>query len=46
MRPRPSDARASADTFIIPVVSLLLALAIRHEQMSGISIVGALITGA
>jgi drug/metabolite transporter (DMT)-like permease len=40
--------RASANNFIIPVVSLLLGITIRHEQVSGIAIVGAgvCLTGA
>ena len=40
--------RASANNFIIPVVSLLLGISIRHEQVSGLSIVGAgvCLTGA
>ena len=38
---RMDAARASANNFIIPVVSLLLGITIRHEQVSGIAIVGA-----
>ena len=45
---RMDATRASANNFIIPVVSLLLGMTIRHEQVSGISIVGAgvCLTGA
>jgi drug/metabolite transporter (DMT)-like permease len=45
---RMDATRASANNFIIPVVSLLLGITIRHEQVSGIAIVGAgvCLTGA
>jgi len=45
---RMDATRASANNFIIPVVSLLLGIGIRHEQVSGLSIVGAgvCLTGA
>jgi drug/metabolite transporter (DMT)-like permease len=45
---RLDATRASANNFIIPVVSLLLGIGIRHEQVSRISIVGAgvCLTGA
>jgi len=45
---RLDATRASANNFIIPVVSLLLGVSIRHEQVSSLSIVGAAIclTGA
>jgi drug/metabolite transporter (DMT)-like permease len=45
---RMDATRASANNFIIPVVSLLLGMTIRHEQVSAISIVGAgvCLTGA
>jgi drug/metabolite transporter (DMT)-like permease len=45
---RLDATRASANNFIIPVVSLLLGTTIRHEQVSRISIVGAgvCLTGA
>jgi len=38
---RMDATRASANNFIIPVVSLLLGITIRHEQVSGVAIVGA-----
>jgi len=38
---RLGATRASANNFIIPVVSLLLGIGIRHEQVSPVSIVGA-----
>ena len=45
---RMDATRASANNFIIPVVSLLLGITIRHEQVSRIAIVGAgvCLTGA
>jgi drug/metabolite transporter (DMT)-like permease len=45
---RLDATRASANNFIIPVVSLLLGITIRHEHVSGVSIVGAgvCLTGA
>jgi drug/metabolite transporter (DMT)-like permease len=45
---RLDATRASANNFIIPVVSLLLGIGIRHEQVSSLSIVGAgvCLTGA
>jgi drug/metabolite transporter (DMT)-like permease len=45
---RMDATRASANNFIIPAMSLLLGIAIRHEHVSGISILGAAIclTGA
>jgi drug/metabolite transporter (DMT)-like permease len=45
---RLDATRASANNYIIPVVSLLLGVGIRHEQVSGLSIVGAgvCLTGA
>jgi len=45
---RLDATRASANNFIIPVVSLLLGISIRHEQVSGVSILGAgvCLTGA
>jgi drug/metabolite transporter (DMT)-like permease len=45
---RMDATRASANNFIIPVVSLLLGIAIRHEQVSRLSMVGAgvCLTGA
>src|SRR5438552_3972049 len=45
---RMDATRASANNFIIPVVSLLLGITIRHEQVSGIAIAGAAVclTGA
>jgi len=45
---RLDATRASANNFIIPVVSLLLGIGIRHEQVSPLSIAGAgvCLTGA
>ena len=45
---RLDATRASANNFIIPVVSLLLGIGIRHEHVSGLSIAGAgvCLTGA
>jgi len=45
---RMDATRASANNFIIPVVSLLLGITIRHEHVSALSIVGAgvCLTGA
>jgi len=45
---RMDATRASANNFIIPVVSLLLGIGIRHEQVNSLSIVGAgvCLTGA
>ncbi len=45
---RMDATRAAANNFIIPVVSLLLGISIRHEQVSGLSIAGAgvCLTGA
>ena len=45
---RMDATRAAANNFIIPAVSLLLGVAIRHEYVSGVSIVGAAVclTGA
>ena len=45
---RMDATRAAANNFIIPVVSLLLGIAIRHEHVSGVSIFGAgiCLTGA
>jgi drug/metabolite transporter (DMT)-like permease len=45
---RMDATRASANNFIIPVVSLLLGITIRHEQVSSVAIVGAgiCLTGA
>jgi len=45
---RLDATRASANNFIIPIVSLVLGLAIRHEDVSVVSIVGAgiCLTGA
>src|SRR5436190_3997945 len=45
---RMDATRASANNFIIPVVSLLLGIGIRHEHVSPLSIVGAgvCLTGA
>jgi len=45
---RLDATRASANNFIIPAVSLLLGLTIRHERVSAISIAGAAVclTGA
>jgi drug/metabolite transporter (DMT)-like permease len=45
---RMDATRASANNFIIPVVSLLLGIGIRHEHVNGLSIVGAgvCLTGA
>ena len=45
---RMDATRASSNNFIIPVVSLLLGIGIRHEQVSPLSIVGAAVclTGA
>ena len=45
---RMDATRASANNFIIPVVSLLLGITIRHEQVSGLAIAGAgvCLTGA
>jgi drug/metabolite transporter (DMT)-like permease len=45
---RMDATRASANNFIIPVVSLLLGITIRHEHVSRISILGAAVclTGA
>ena len=45
---RLDATRASANNFIIPTVSLILGLAIRHEQVSLVSIAGAgvCLTGA
>ena len=37
---RMDATRASANNFIIPVVSLLLGIGIRHEQVNSLSIVG------
>ena len=38
---RMDATRASANNFIIPVVSLLLGITIRHEQVSSVAIAGA-----
>jgi drug/metabolite transporter (DMT)-like permease len=38
---RMDATRAAANNFIIPVVSLLLGIGIRHEQVNSLSIVGA-----
>jgi drug/metabolite transporter (DMT)-like permease len=38
---RLGATRASSNNFIIPVVSLLLGVLVRHEQVSGVSIAGA-----
>jgi drug/metabolite transporter (DMT)-like permease len=38
---RLGATRASSNNFIIPVVSLLLGVLVRHERVSGISIAGA-----
>jgi len=45
---RMDATRASANNFIIPVVSLLLGIGIRHEHVNALSIVGAgvCLTGA
>src|SRR5919198_4199116 len=45
---RMDATRASANNFIIPVVSLLLGITIRHEQVSSVAIIGAgvCLTGA
>jgi drug/metabolite transporter (DMT)-like permease len=45
---RLDATRASANNFIIPVVSLVLGMTIRHEHVSGIAIAGAgvCLTGA
>src|SRR5437764_2904446 len=45
---RMDATRASANNFIIPVVSLLLGITIRHEQVSSVAILGAgiCLTGA
>jgi drug/metabolite transporter (DMT)-like permease len=45
---RMDATRASANNFIIPVVSLLLGIGIRHEHVNSLSIVGAgvCLTGA
>ena len=45
---RMDATRAAANNFIIPVVSLLLGIGIRHEQVNSLSIVGAgvCLTGA
>ena len=45
---RMDATRASANNFIIPVVSLLLGITIRHEQVSSVAIAGAgiCLTGA
>jgi drug/metabolite transporter (DMT)-like permease len=45
---RMDATRASANNFIIPVVSLLLGIGIRHEHVNNLSIVGAgvCLTGA
>jgi drug/metabolite transporter (DMT)-like permease len=45
---RMDATRASANNFIIPIVSLLLGITIRHEHVSGLSILGAAVclTGA
>jgi drug/metabolite transporter (DMT)-like permease len=45
---RLDATRAAANNYIIPVVSLLLGVGIRHEQVSPLSIVGAgvCLTGA
>ena len=45
---RLDATRASANNYIIPVVSLLLGVTIRHEQVAGLSILGAgvCLTGA
>jgi len=45
---RMDATRAASNNFIIPVVSLLLGIGIRHEHVNGLSIVGAgvCLTGA
>jgi drug/metabolite transporter (DMT)-like permease len=45
---RLDATRASANNYIIPAVSLLLGVAIRHEQVSAVSVAGAAVclTGA